>query len=66
MNVVGSFGYGHDLVISHNANTNQRSYSNLGNTYQPPPGYQPGTPQTKALLAGSEKFKPSEIEVFHS
>ena len=58
------FGSGHDLYISDNANSNHDSYSNLGNTYQPPPGYQPCTPQTKALLAGSEKFQPSEIEVF--
>ncbi len=58
------FGRG-DLHISKDANTNQNSFSNLGMTYQPPPGYEPGTPQTKALLAGSEYFTPSEIEVFH-
>ena len=55
-----------DLFISNAANRNQRSFSNLGCTYQPPPGYDPGTPQTKALLAGSERFTPSEIEVFRS
>ena len=60
------FGSGHDLFISHNANTNYNSCSNFGNTYQPPPGYEPDTPQTNALLAGSEKFQPSEIEVFRS
>ena len=58
------FGFGGDLVISVNPNAKQKSYSKLGHTYQPPPGYQPCTPQTKALLAGSEKFQPSEIEVF--
>ena len=55
-----------DLFISDAANRNQHSSSNLGGTYQPPPGYEPGTPQTKALLAGSERFTPSEIEVFRS
>ena len=58
------FGAGPDLHISHNANTKQYSFSNLGNTYQPPPGYDPDKPQTKALLAGSAHFQPSEIEVF--
>ena len=59
--------FGHsDLFISDAANTNQHSHSNLGQKYQPPPGYEPGTPQTKALLAGSELFTPSEIEVFRS
>ncbi len=56
--------FGADLLISFNANKNQNSSSNLGVTYQPPPGYQHGTPQTKALLAGSYNFTPTEIEVF--
>ncbi|XP_028392236.1 E3 ubiquitin-protein ligase TRIM33-like [Dendronephthya gigantea] len=55
-----------DLFISSNANTNQYSFSVLGNTYQPPPGFEPGAPQTNILLAGSLKFTPSEIEVFRS
>jgi hypothetical protein len=59
-----TFGNGYDLFISGNANANQHSYSDLGDTYQPPEGYQYGTPQTKALLAGSRKFTPNEIEVF--
>ena len=59
------FGGG-DFFISNAANTNQLSYSHLGDTYQPPPGYEYDTPQTKALLAGSEGFTPSEIEVFRS
>ena len=57
------FGRG-DLHISDNANRNKDSFSNLGHTYQSPPGYDPGTAQAKALLAGSERFTPSEIEVF--
>ncbi|XP_028392267.1 E3 ubiquitin-protein ligase TRIM33-like isoform X2 [Dendronephthya gigantea] len=62
---VAAFGV-RDLFISSNANTNQNSSSNLGGTYQPPPGYEPGVRQTNALLAGSCTFTPSEIEVFHS
>ena len=60
-----TFGGGRDLYISSNANTDQNSYSNLGNTYQPPPGYQYATQQTESLLAGSLYFQPTEIEVFY-
>ena len=56
--------YGADLLISDNANASQSSLSNLGYTYQSPPGYQPWAAETKALLAGSYRFTPSEIEVF--
>ena len=58
------FGGGPDLHISSNANTNLLSFTNLGGTYCPPRGYKPDTPQTRALLAGSYKFTPTEIEVF--
>ena len=58
------FGGGPDLHISSNANTNLLSFTNLGNTYRPPDGYEPDTPQTRALLAGSYKFTPTEVEVF--
>ena len=59
-----AFGDGCDLYISHNANENKFSYSKLGYTYQPPPGYFKGNSQTDALLAGSFTFTPTEIEVF--
>jgi hypothetical protein len=60
------FGSGNDLAIHNNANSNQNSNSmNLGNTYQPPPGYQCGTQQTQSLFAGSKNFTPTEIEVFY-
>ena len=59
-----SFGGGHDFYISDNSNANQQSSSNFGNTYQPPAGYFPGTPQTQSLLAGSYNFTPTEVEVF--
>ena len=60
----GGRGGGHDLFISSNANRNQLSSSNLGNTYQPPAGFVPGDLKTQSLLAGSHEFTPSEIEVF--
>jgi hypothetical protein len=59
------FGGGCDLIIYNNANSNQNSFSNLGNTYQPPPGYQYNTQQTQSLFAGSYNFTPTEIEVFY-
>ena len=59
-----TFGGRRDLVIYNDANTNQNSYSDLGYTYQPPAGYQYGTPQTMSLFAGSYNFTPTEIEVF--
>ena len=55
-----SFGEGHDLHISNNANGNQESYTNFGHSYQPPPG----TAQANSLLAGSYIFTPTEIEAF--
>ena len=58
------FGYGNDLFISPYAYQNVGSYTNLGKTYRPPDGYEHDTPQTKALLAGSYQFTPTEIEVF--
>ena len=58
------FGAGHDLLISNDSHTNQHSHTDFGDTYQPPPGYVYGTPQTKSLLAGSYQFTPTEIEVF--
>ncbi|XP_028392215.1 uncharacterized protein LOC114516827 [Dendronephthya gigantea] len=59
-----TFGGFRDLHISGNANTTQNSLSYLGSTYQPPSGYHYGSPQTKALLAGSHRFQPTSIEVF--
>ena len=55
-----SFGGGHDVHISNNANGNQGSYSGFGNYYQAPPG----TAQANSLLAGSYIFTPTEIEAF--
>ena len=59
------FGLGQDLVISNNANLNTNSYTRIGYTYQLPPGYTSDAANTKALLAGTHRFTPSEVEVFY-
>ena len=53
-----TFGGGHDFRIARDANNNSNSHSNLGHTYEIPPG------QTNTFLVGSMHFKVSEIEVF--
>ena len=63
-------GYGlyfglNDLVISDNANLNTYSYSDLGSAYTHP-DYPKGTEKAQCILAGSFKFKVSEIEVYQS
>lgn len=55
-----TFGGGHELYISDNANSNQQSYSNLVGYYESPPG----TRVPNTLLAGSYNFTPTEIETF--
>ncbi|XP_028403848.1 uncharacterized protein LOC114526446 [Dendronephthya gigantea] len=60
-----TFGGGHDIYISSNANKNRNSYSNFGHTYRPPSGYGYGNSNTKALLAGSYYFTPTEVEVYY-
>ena len=60
-----TFGGGHDLYISDNANINANSHINIGHTYQPPSGYNYGNANTRALLAGKQNFSPSEVEVFY-
>ena len=42
-----------------------KSWANIGYTYQAPPGYPQDESNTKSLLAGSEYFTPSEVEVFY-
>ena len=60
-----TFGGGHDINIKNNAHTSTSSYSNFGHVYRPPSGYSYNQANTKALLAGSYNFKPSEIEVYY-
>ena len=56
------FGIGNDICISSNYNTNM-SNSNLGNTYKHSQ-YACGTNEAKSFLAGSSRFRLSEIEVY--
>ena len=60
-----SFGGGSDLCISNNPHANQSSFSNIGNTYQLPPGYVYESEKAKNLLADQHYFSITEIEVFN-
>ena len=53
-----TFGGGHDLHVSNNANTDGASYSNLGHTYQLPAG------QHNAFFTGDGNFNVTDYEVF--
>ena len=54
-----TFGGGHDFVTT-NTNSNSNSYSNLGTSYEAPSS----SADAKSLLAGSNRFSASEVEVF--
>jgi len=56
-----TFGYGHDIYIADNANSNTNSYTNFGNSYSVPSGVQDST----IILAGTYNFTPDEMEVFY-
>ena len=58
-----TFGGGHDIYISNNANSNNDSYTDFGehNDYSVPSGVQ--NPYT--ILAGTHSFTPDEVEVFY-
>lgn len=53
-----SFGTGWDLRIKDNANTHASSGSNIGYTYECPPG------QKDTFFTGSTKFTVTDYEVF--
>ena len=53
-----TFGGGHDLHVSNNANTGGVSYSYLGHTYQLPAG------QQNAFFTGAQNFNVTDYEVF--
>jgi len=55
------FGYGWDICIQDNANSNTESYANFGVSYSVPSGVQ----DRKTILAGTYKFTPNEVEVFY-
>ena len=54
-----TFGKGHDLHISENANKNNKSYSFLGNSYQCPLKGKRGT-----LFTNTDDFTVEDYEVF--
>lgn len=53
-----SFGGGHDLHISGNANTTTSSYSKLGHSYECPSG------QENTFFTGAQTFSVTDYEVF--
>ena len=59
------FGYNNELCIKDNAGSTTRSQASFGSDYQPPTGYNKYDTDTLSLLAGSERFKPSEVEVLY-
>ena len=58
-----TFGYGYDIYIADNANSNANSYSYFGkyNDYFVPSGVQ----DRYTILAGISHFTPHEVEVFY-
>ena len=56
-----TFGGGHDIHICHNSNVVDGSYSNLGVSYEFP---ELGLSDPKFFLAGTQKFRTVEIEVY--
>jgi hypothetical protein len=59
-----TFGGGFDIYVSDSSNTNRYSYSNLGNSYQLPKNITYGSVEARNYLAGSLKWKTTEIEVY--
>ena len=53
--------FGDDIGIANNANSNSRSYADLGSYYPAPAAVQ--DPDT--ILAGTLRFSPDEVEVFY-
>ena len=58
-----TFGSGYDIRIVNDANVEEGSYSNFGDTYKNLK-YAAGTVEAQAFLAGAKEFRLSEIEVF--
>ena len=57
-----TFGGGHEIHISNNANRNTESYTNFGDGYYSLPS---GVQNKQTILAGSYNFTPDEVEVFY-
>ena len=60
-----TFGGGYDIRIASYASSNTNSYSILGYPYRPPFGFPYLDSSTSSFLAGSQSFKPDEVEVFY-
>jgi len=56
-----TFGGGHDIYIANNANSNTHSSTTFGSFYSIPGGVQ----DRYTILAGTQTFKPDEVEVFY-
>jgi hypothetical protein len=59
-----AFGHGHDIYVSDNSNSNEKSYSNFGYAYQLPKNLTYDTDEAHSYLAGSYYWKTTEIEVY--
>jgi hypothetical protein len=55
------FGAGYDIYISNDAGSNTGSGTTFNHNYKAPSGVS----DASTILAGTNKFQPSEIEVFH-
>ncbi|XP_067017628.1 uncharacterized protein [Acropora muricata] len=61
-----TFGNGHDIYISNNAESNRYSYTSCGWTYPLPPGYSSSFSSCRFYAGGgSYKFTPTDVEVFY-
>ena len=56
-----TFGGGYDIHISNNANNNNHSHTNFGNTYSVPSEVE----DSNRILAGTYIFTPDAMEVFY-
>ena len=56
-----TFGGGHDIAISDNANSNTNSFTEFASSYSRPSGIK----DRKTILAGTYTFTPDEVEVFY-
>ena len=63
--LTGIFGDGHDFVIKDHADQSKKSFTQTGHTYIHPK-YSKLTNKSKTFLAGTFKFKLSEIEIFQN
>jgi hypothetical protein len=59
-----TFGHGYDICIEDNCNKNETSRSNLGSSYELENGDKQQSEILKQYLAGSHKFKVTDIEVY--